>query len=243
MQITVNSEYIVGLDVSSERSDQLMLIPMLNMLEEKLSKKFESVTADAGYESEENYTHLKKHNLIPYIKPQNYEQSKKKSAQKWIGRRKNMQYDLESDTYFCANGQPLTYIFEKKRKSKSGFESHVKAYECESCENWELKTKCTKSKYNKRLYVADNFLEYREESLSNITTAKGILYRVNRSIQVEGAFDVLKQDYGFRRLKRRGYDCVRSEFSLHCVAYNINIYCNKKRQNKCETHLYLPRAG
>ena len=82
MQIAVNSEYIVGLDVSSERSDQLTLIPMLNTLDKKLQGKFESVTADAGYESEENYTHLKKQNQTAYIKPQNYEQSKKKSAKK-----------------------------------------------------------------------------------------------------------------------------------------------------------------
>jgi transposase len=192
---------------------------------------------------EENYTYLKKQNQIAYIKPQNYEQSKKKSAKKWIGRRENMEYDSNSDTYICANGRVLTYVFDKTRKSKSGFESHVKVYECESCENCHLKTKCTKSKYNKRLHVADNFLIYREESLSNITSAKGILYRVNRSIQVEGAFGVLKQDYGFRRLARRGYACVKNEFTLHCIAYNINKYCNKKCQNKCGTHLYLPRAG
>jgi len=162
MQIAVNSEYIVGLDVSSERSDQLTLIPLLNTLEEKLPKKFESVTADAGYESEENYTYLKGRQQTAYIKPQNYEQSKKRSAKKWIGRRENMQYDQEADTYICANGRQLTYVFDKTRKSKSGFESHVKVYECESCENCELKVKCTKSKYNKRLYVADNFLIYRE---------------------------------------------------------------------------------
>ena len=243
MQIAVNSEYIVGLDVSSERSDQLTLIPMLNTLDKKLQGKFESVTADAGYESEENYTHLKKQNQTAYIKPQNYEQSKKKSAKKWIGKRENMRYDPGTDAYICANGRQLTYIFDKKRKSKSGFQSHVKVYECESCENCDLKAKCKKSKYNKRLYVADNFLLFREESLANITSAKGILYRVNRSIQVEGAFGVLKQDYGFRRLTRRGYACVKNEFMLHCIAYNINKYSSKKRQNKCGTHLYLPRAG
>lgn len=54
---------------------------------------------------------------------------------------------------------------------------------------------------------------------------------------------MIKQDYGFRRLKRRGNTCVKNEFTMHCMAYNINKYCNKKKQNKCETHIFMPRAG
>lgn len=91
--------------------------------------------------------------------------------------------------------------------------------------------------------MAVNFIKYREESLCNITSTEGILFRINRSIQVEGAFGVIKQDYGFRRLKRRGNTCVKNEFTMHCMAYNINKYCNKKKQNKCETHIFIPRAG
>ena len=55
VQIGVESEYIVGIDISSERSDQLILIPFLDKLEREISDKYNSITADAGYESEENY--------------------------------------------------------------------------------------------------------------------------------------------------------------------------------------------
>lgn len=47
-------EYIVDMDISSERSDQLTLIPFLEKLKGSLSIKFKNVIADAGYESEEN---------------------------------------------------------------------------------------------------------------------------------------------------------------------------------------------
>jgi transposase len=243
MQIAVNSEYIVGLDVSNERSDQLTLIPLLKTLEEKLPDKFKSVTADAGYESEENYAYLEDNEQTAYIKPQNYKQSRKKSSKKWIGRRENMRYEADEDTYYCVQGEPLTFAYEKKRKSKSGFESHAKIYECANCDSCDRKKLCTKAKANKRLYVSVNFVKYRDKSLKNITNAQGILFRVNRSIQAEGAFGVLKEDYGFRRLNRRGHANVKNEFTLHCMAYNINKYCNKNKQNKCETHFYLPRAG
>ena len=49
IQIGVEGEYIVGVDVSSERSDQLTLIPFLDKLEKGLPIKFENVIADAGY--------------------------------------------------------------------------------------------------------------------------------------------------------------------------------------------------
>ena len=78
IQIGVEGEYIVGVDVSSERSDQLTLIPFLDKLKSNLSTQYKSVTADAGYESEENYLYLENNNYEVYIKPQNYEKSKTK---------------------------------------------------------------------------------------------------------------------------------------------------------------------
>ena len=73
IQIGVEGEYIVGVDVSSERSDQLTLIPFLDKLESNIGCKYESVTADAGYESGENYIYLETNNQKTYIKPQTYE--------------------------------------------------------------------------------------------------------------------------------------------------------------------------
>lgn len=74
----------------------------------------------------------------------------------------------------------------KKQKSKSGYESEVTAYECEDCIGWPYKERCTKAKGNKRLCISKGFLEKRQESYENILSEKGIQYRMDRSIQVEG---------------------------------------------------------
>ena len=52
--IGVDSEYIVGAIISQERSDGKTLIPFL----ERYGQWYNRITADAGYESEENYTHI-----------------------------------------------------------------------------------------------------------------------------------------------------------------------------------------
>ena len=232
MQIGVEGEYIVGVDVSSERADQLTLIPFLDKLKKGLPIKYENVIADAGYESEENYKYLVEHDQTSYIKPQNYEKSKSKKFKNDISKRENMTYNSDEDYYICANGKKLVPVSSKIKTSKSGYKSIVTIYECENCNECTYKDKCTKAKGNKRLHVSKDFIKYREKSLENITKPEGKLLRMNRSIQVEGAFGVLKQDYGFRRFLLRGKKNIKTEFILLCFSYNIKKLFNKTIKNR-----------
>lgn len=243
VQIGVEGEYVVGVDIFSERSDQLTLIPFLENLQEKLPEYYKNIVADAGYESEENYTYLSSTGQNAFIKPSNYEMNKKSSFKKKIGRRENMIFNPDTNEYTCHNQRLLKYIGDKKRKSKSGYESMVKIYECESCADCEHKLLCTKAKGNKQLHVSANFNKLRDNSLSNITSEKGIRLRINRSIQVEGAFGVIKEDYGFRRFLLRGKKNVKTEFMLVCFAFNLNKLHKKTQGNRCGTSLFEVKAA
>ena len=97
IQIGVEGEYIVGVDISSERSDQLTFIPFLDRLEKNLNQKYESVTADAGYESEENYAYLESKKQEALIKPANYEKTKTKTFKSDISKKENMYYNTDED--------------------------------------------------------------------------------------------------------------------------------------------------
>ena len=238
IQLAVEEEYITGIDISSERSDQLTLIPLLNKMEEKLGKEYEDVTADAGYESEENYTYFEKKEQTCYIKPQNYERSKTRKFKNNMSLRENMNYDAEKDEYTCQNGKKLKAVYCGKRKSKSGFESEITYYECENCSNCQYKSNCTRSKYNRKMQVSKKFIEQREKSRDNITSPMGILLRTNRSIQVEGAFGVIKEDYKFRQFLLRGNKKVMTEIMLIAMAYNINKLHHKIQDNRTGTQLH-----
>lgn len=243
IQIGVEGEYIVGVDISSQRSDQLTFIPFLDKLESNLNIKYKTVTADAGYESEENYKYLEAHNIESFIKPQTYEKSKTKKFKNDISKRENMTYIIEEDCYVCKNNKKLHKNGVITRKSKSGYEAKVTTYQCESCLECQYKTKCTKAKGNKQLQVAKDFIKLREISLENIKSEKGKLLRMNRSIQVEGAFGVIKQDYGFRRFLTRGKANVRTEFLLMAFGYNINKYHSKSMQKRNGKLLHEQRAS
>ena len=239
LQIGVEGEYIVGVDISNERSDQLTLIPFLEKLDEKLPKKFENIVADAGYESEENYVYIEEHGQTSYIKPQFYEKQKTKKFKLDISKRENMEYDSENDEYICALGRRLKKIGLIKRTSKSGYISQVTKYECENCEGCSVKNKCTKAKGNKQIQVSKKFVEKRKVSFENITTPEGIILRMNRSIQAEGTFGVIKEDHGFRRFLLRGSVNVKIEFLLKALAYNIAKLHNKIIDNRLGCSLFI----
>lgn len=243
VQIGVEGEYIVGVGIFSDRSDQLTLKPFLENLKKKLPMKYENIIADAGYESEENYNYLKIEEQNSFIKPSNYEISKKGNFKKKINLRENMKYDADKDEYICFNNRRLKYVGDTKRKSKSGYESKIRIYECESCHLCTLKEKCTKAKGNKKLSVSEDFIKYREESLKNIISSQGIKLRINRSIQVEGAFGVLKEDYGFRKFFTRGKNNVKVEFMLLCLGFNINKLHKKIINNRLGVSLFNVSAA
>ena len=134
-------------------------------------------------------------------------------------------------------------VFKKKQKSKSGYQSEVTVYECEDCGGCQYKEKCTKAKGNKRLYFSKNFLRKRQESYENILSERGILYRINRSIQVEGAFGVLKNDYEFQRFLLRGKRKVKLEILLLCLGYNLNKLHGKIQNGRTGSHLFQVKSA
>ena len=239
LTLGVEGEYIVGINLSSKRSDEWTLLPLLDRMEKGLGKRHKNITGDAGFESEENYKGLQQRNQIAYIKPQNYERSKTRKYKSNAFLRENMLYDSGNDTYTCPNGNTFSPIYITKRHSKSGFESEVTVYECYGCNECPSKSDCTRAKGNRKITVSKDFQQLRTDSRERITSDYGKLLRTNRSIQVEGAFGVLKQDYGFRRFLRRGQSNVFTETILYAVAFNINKLHNKKNRKLQGVTLHL----
>ena len=65
----------------------------------------------------------------------------------------------------------------------------------------------------------------------------GIYLRLCRSIQVEGAFALLKTDFGFRRFLTRGKANVRTEMFFLAMAFNLKKLWMKRKNGRLKTHL------
>ena len=246
VQHGVDAEYITWLTVGPQPTDTTTLIPFLNSMKENLNFKYLKIVADAGYESEENYSFIEENNQIAFIKPANYEISKKRKYKNDIGKIENMDYDAENDEFICKNGQKLKSESIKIRKSKTGYKSEKTVYICEDCSNCTYKSKCIKGNNSKtpleertkKIETSKKFNRQRKETLDRITSDEGCLLRMNRSIQAEGSFANIKQDMNFRRFMCRGQKNVLAESILLAMAYNVNKLHNKIQSNRTGKHLF-----
>ena len=245
VQIAVNSEYITGIDAFSNRTDVGTLIPFLHKLEMAHQQRYEEVVADAGYESEDNYLYLEANGQMSFIKPSNYEAQKTKKYRSQIGRIENMQYDKEEDCFICAEGRKL-YCRKVSTEVRNGTQVARAWYRCESCENCPQRAKCCQKRDTtapKEVILKETFWEKRQQSLENITSERGIQLRMNRSIQVEGAFGLIKNDFGFRRFLTTGKKNVRIELLFLALGYNLKKRWMKQQKRRLETHYSREKAA
>ena len=246
LQHGVDSEYIIWLTIGPQPTDTTTLIPFLKDAEQHLKFKYKNITADAGYESEENYLFLESNGQISYIRPANYEISKTRKYKNDIGRIENMEYDAQADIYTCRNGKKLGADHIRHSKSKTGYISEKTIYKCEDCSGCPYKSECIKGnncktpmeERTKMLQVAKTFLKLRKENLERTISKEGILFRTNRSIQAEGSFGDLKQDMQFRRYLSKGASNVLTESTLLAMARNINKLHNKIQNGRTGTYLF-----
>ena len=239
LQFAVNSEYITGLELFSDRTDSRTLIPLLEeMKKQHGGKVYEKVSADAGYESNDNYLYLEENGQSSFIKPVNFEAKKTTKYKSQIGRIENMTYLEEEDCYVCAEGRKL-------KKNREVQESHGRFprtqvyYRCEDCSGCSQRSRCSKAKDPldpKEVRCIKGFDARRKQSEENLQSIEGIRIRVSRSIQVEGAFGLMKEDYAFRRFLSFGAVNVRTEMFLFGIGFNLKKRYYKTSAGRQKTH-------
>ena len=92
---------------------------------------------------------------------------------------------------------------------------------------------CPRAHKNRTIRMNQELTAIHQEVLQNLESIHGALLRMNRSIQSEGTFGVLKWDKAYKRLLRRGEKNVILELTLISCGFNLYKYHNKKqRQTK-----------
>jgi hypothetical protein len=211
------------------------MIPMLEKIDE-MGIKYSNIVDDAGYDSEENTAWLEKRGFKCYIKPQNYAKKQKRSFKKKIGERENMAYSAELDEYTCANGRALKAVRTGERTSHSGYKSMIAYYQCESCENCGFKGKGAGKRSNAKgdsaMGVSKEQARLRRISEASAASSMGIVFRINRSIQAEGAFSAMRVWLGLERLSMWGSQGARAQAALFALAFNVRKFHSKVQNNR-----------
>jgi len=204
VQIGVSSEYIFHLDIFQDRNDYQTFIPFLEGYKKAYGFYPEYPVADAGYGGLNNYRYLKMHDMKLY---QKYNMFSKDTTDKKRMQDPYFTLNLVKDgqDYIAKNGERLTFKYTNRRGN----------------DVYELPNGKTKE-------IHDENMAYQKEVIENLQSKLGITLRTQRSIQVEGAFGIIKEQLGFRRFKRRGIQNVKFEFYLIAIGYNLKKFHNKK---------------
>lgn len=247
IQLASTGQFVVGVYGSHHPSDMHTLPLFLRKLSPKYKDELDKIVCDSGYESIENYTYLKEHNLRAFIKPSNYEISKTRKFKKDISKKENMIYDEDKDYYICANNKKLIRQEDRVHTRKSGFKEVQRVYRCFECNNCPYQKQCNKyskkdNPQTKSLRYNEEFNKLRQESYENITSEEGIDERLNRSIQAEGMFSKMKEGLEYDRFRHRGLKGVLCDINLLVLGINLNKLHKKLLNNQYEIIKYTKAA-
>ena len=92
--------------------------------------------------------------------------------------------------------------------------------------------KCKKTAKNRTVRINQELTAMHQEVIENLESIHGALLRMNRSIQAEGTFGIMKNDRWYKRIVRRGINSVKLEVLLVAIGHNLYKYQNKKMRNR-----------
>ena len=211
VQTAVDAEHhlIVAHEVTNLGHDRTLLEPM--GLKAQAATGCEQITAlaDRGYFNGEQVLACEGTGVLPCI-PKTDTSS---AAQRGFFTRHDFVFDAQNDHYVCPAGQKLTRSRPRPNRQDDMDEyRHLTA--CFTC---PLKPKCTPDKLKRfRRWKHEGVMDQMQDRLDRMPRAMGV-----RRQTVEHPFGTLKSWMGSTHFLTKTLEKVRTEMSLHVLAYNL----------------------
>ena len=231
IQIGVADEYIAVLDVNHYRSDMDCFVPLMEKFNSRYGFYPMYPVADAGYGSYNNYLYCEQHGMKKYMKFTMFDkETKDKRYHENPYRSENFRIDQEG-IMRCPNGKAFHFQYRKNvNGNKYGRQEEI--YECEDCSGCPYAAECKKTDKNRTVRINKELTAMHREVLDNLESIHGALLRMNRSIQAEGTFGIIKYDRSYKRIVRRGIKSVLLEIFLVSIGHNLHKFYNKSIQKR-----------
>jgi transposase len=222
LQISTNNQIITNYTLHPNPTDTTTLIEHLEEYKSSYRQYPETVTADAGYGSEQNYDYLEKNSIRGFIKYNHFDgEQKKNSDKKDPFHSGKLPYNQQQDCYYCPMGQPMQKVRVDTQKTKNGFEQVIDVYQAKNCTNCPLRPMCHQSQGNRTIQVNHRLKQHKQKAKENLLSEEGIYHRKRRPADVEPVFANIKNNKNFKRFMLRGNQKVAIEIGLLALAHNL----------------------
>ena len=229
IQIGAADEYIAVIDVKQYRSDMDCFVPLMEKFRELYGFYPKYPVADAGYGSYNNYIYCQEHGMEKYMKfPMYKKETKDKEYHENPFRAVNFKPGPDG-TLICPWGKKFRFAYRKAVKGNR-YGRQEEYYTCEDCGGCPYKEQCKKPDKNRTVCVNRELSCMHQEVVENLESIHGALLRMNRSIQAEGTFGIIKYDRWYKRVVRRKLNRVSLEIYLVSIGHNLYKFRNKKKR-------------
>lgn len=226
VQFGVADEYIAVVDVNHYRADMDCFIPLMEKFNKIYGFRPKYPVADAGYGSYNNYIYCEQNGMEKYMKFTMFKKEVKDEKYHNDPFRAVNFKTNDKGELICPNNKVFKFAYKKHVKGNNyGREEEV--YTCEDCSGCPYAEKCKKTEKNRSIRLNQELTKYHQEVINNLESTHGMLLRMNRSIQSEGTFGIIKYDRWYNRTVRRGIISVNLEIMLVSIGFNLHKYYNK----------------
>lgn len=220
IQTGVSDQFILHYSIHQNPSDASLLKPHFESFKASYNRMPDTVIADAGYGSEENYEYLEHNKTTAYVKYPGFYREEQRKYRKNPFLPRNLYYNAKTDVYMCPAGKRFNFIEEQKRQSSTGYESTYRVYRCEGCTGCPLRVQCHKGQGDRVININVRLNELRRQARKMLDSGVGKTYRGRRLAEVESVFAQVK-NRSFRRFTIWGLKGAAVEFGLAAMAHNI----------------------
>lgn len=221
VQIGTEGQFILGYSLHQSSTDWPCLIAHLEKVKKGFGFRPQTVIADAGYGSEQNYAFLEGQGIEAYVKYPMFHKEQSRSFAKNIFRVENWTYDEASDTYICPTGNRLTFRYLRTEKTDAGYRIRKRVYQFDGCSGCPLKAQCTKSETHRTISISPELQRFKRAAREKLTSERGVKLMRQRMAEVESVYGQLKWNRAFRRFLLRGLPKVNVEVGLLSIAHNL----------------------
>ena len=211
VQIAVDAEHhlIVAHEVINQGYDRHQLAPMAFKAQQATGGEQITALADRGYFNGDQVLLCEGTGVAPIV-PKTLTSG---GTKRGLFTRQDFIYDAEKDHYTCPAGEHLTR--GRVRSDRSGDIDHYR--HLTACFTCPLKPRCTAEKVRRiKRWEHEDVLDMMQDRLDRMPNAMGV-----RRQTVEHPFGTLKSWMGATHFLTRTLDKVRTEMSLHVLAYNL----------------------
>jgi len=185
-------------------------------LKQRLQKRgllWDTVLADAGFSSGENYAFLEKEDIVSYIPPHGT----------YKGGPAGFTYISEGDYWLCRNNKKVTFRKVTVEYGKNNNKKNLYLTRASDCKLCPYKPGCAGKAPEKRIAVTVYKEEY-ERAITRIKSKRGRYLKTKRQSTVEPVLGTLTQFVGLRKINTRGIANANKCMLMSAIAYNLKKY-------------------